>query len=423
MVKNPQYEEVTIDKLVHGGQGLGTLDDGRKAFVWNALPGERVRLRLTKKKRDFVEGVAETIHNKSQFRVGDGSISDEDLSTRPWAILGDNNAELEAKASIVTELFAREKIALPGFEIKTSGPLTNYRNKMEYCFWADESGLHLAHYKRGTHGKVKIEPQTSTLSNGQINRAATELLLVLNKEGIRGSQLKSVVIRSAQNKPHETSLALFVKDRSFPKLPLPKKSVVYYSDPKSPASVPTKELYRTGDTTLTQTILERKLSYDVLSFFQVNTPIFEVALVDIKTHIKPDLTVVDMYAGVGTIGLNVGVESLTLVEVDPFNVEMAKKNAQNESVEVVEASTEQALSYITGNSCIIVDPPRSGLHKKVTQKLNETLPAQIVYLSCNPATQARDIKLLDRYTVTFFSAYNFFPKTPHIETLAILEPK
>jgi 23S rRNA (uracil1939-C5)-methyltransferase len=92
--------------------------------------------------------------------------------------------------------------------------------------------------------------------------------------------------------------------------------------------------------------------------------------------------------------------------------------------EVVEASTEKALEYIISDRPVIFDPPRAGLHQKVVERCLEVLPPQIIYLSCNPATHARDLKLLqEKYKIEFFEIYNFFPRTPHIETLAVLKLK
>ena len=97
-------ETVIIEKLVHGGQGLGTLEDGRKAFIWNTLPGETVKARITKKKKDFVEGIAEEIINKSQDRIDPKeSIY---LATSPWQMMN-LDAENKYKKNIVTETFHR----------------------------------------------------------------------------------------------------------------------------------------------------------------------------------------------------------------------------------------------------------------------------------------------------------------------------
>ena len=95
------------------------------------------------------------------------------------------------------------------------------------------------------------------------------------------------------------------------------------------------------------------------------------------------------------------------------------KNAQ-----AILASSENALEYITSDSTIIVDPPRVGLHENVIDKLLETTPERIIYLSCNPVTQSRDVaKLSDKYGIRYHQGYNFFPRTPHIEHLVVLDLK
>src|SRR5882757_7658517 len=103
-------EEVTITKLVHGGQGLGELPDGRKVFVWNALPGETVRAEIIKKKRSYAEAIAREVVTASPERV---EPSEENyLATSPWQMMS-FEAENKYKAEIVQELFAHEKVSLP----------------------------------------------------------------------------------------------------------------------------------------------------------------------------------------------------------------------------------------------------------------------------------------------------------------------
>ena len=103
---------------------------------------------------------------------------------------------------------------------------------------------------------------------------------------------------------------------------------------------------------------------------------------------------------------------------------MARENVKlsGKDVDVVEASTDQALQFIRKDIQIIFDPPRSGLHQKVVDRILDAKPPRILYLSCNPATQARDIAMLaGAYSIKHFEVFNFFPHTPHIESLAILE--
>jgi 23S rRNA (uracil1939-C5)-methyltransferase len=410
-------EEITIDKIVHGGQGMGVLADGRKAFVWNALPHEKVAVRITKSKKDYCEGVADAILHQSPYRIEPKeSIY---LATSPWQIM-DLAYENQQKADIVKEAFAREKVDLKSFSMQSDGKAYGYRNKIEFSFYGDELGLHYAFFNRGTHQKQIV--MDSALALPAINIAAHDFLKELNAYDLRAGDIKSVIFRCDQQ--GRVVAALFVKPETFMKLQKPKsiKGIkVYHSNPKSPASVLTKLLYIDGDTTLTDELNGIHITYDVCGFFQVNLPVFQMALQSIVAATKDAADITDMYSGVGTIGLTVG-NTKTLVELDEANIVMARLNAKKTDVKVVHASTENALGYITRDSALIVDPPRSGLHKDVINQILTVHPSLICYLSCNPATQARDVALLqDSYKINAFSGYNFFPRTPHIETLVILE--
>ena len=176
-----------------------------------------------------------------------------------------------------------------------------------------------------------------------------------------------------------------------------------------------------------------------------------MALMEIKKHITTD-DVLDLYAGVGTIGLSVAPDHhLTLVECDKYaygeRCENCKEGVfeggpeagkprisaktpvatevldapRKNSPRAVFAKSEEALNYIQSDQTVILDPPRSGCDKKLIEKLLSTKPEKIIYLSCNPATQARDVKiLLDEYQIDDVKTFNFFPRTPHIENLVIL---
>jgi 23S rRNA (uracil1939-C5)-methyltransferase len=256
-----------------------------------------------------------------------------------------------------------------------------------------------------------------------IDAAANALCMELGKLHIRAGDLKTIIVRSSQK--HEVVAGLYVKREDFPELAMPgelKGLRAYFSNPKSPASVRTKLLQESGDVLLHDSLLGQVFTYDVDSFFQVNLPIYEHALERIRQFNQaPDI--VDMYAGVGSIGLSVAGKSVSLVEIDPATSAMARQNAADFSLntEVIETSAEKALDYVTADKPVIFDPPRAGLHDKVAERVLEVLPPQITYLSCNPVTQARDIaKLQANYDIKYFEAFNFFPRTPHIEALAIL---
>ena len=415
-----ELERVKITKIVHGGQGLGELADGRKVFVWNALPGETVGVRVIKKKRSYAVAIAEDVYESSQERTEPKEVNY--LATSPWQMMM-YEAENKYKAGIVRDLFAHEKVTVPEFEgVVHEEQEWHCRNKMEYSFWGDDDGLHLALHKRGSHGKQIV--QGSELAIPALDAGARAVLAELQKLKPRAGDLKTIIVRASQS--GDVVAALYTKLENFTKIPLPsgvKGLRVYHSNPKSPASVATKLIYELGNVQLKDELLGKEFTYDVDSFFQVNLPITTKALSRIREHCQADP--VDMYAGVGSIGLTVAKEKVELIELDPATVAMARVNAEKSGLqtEVVETSTEKALEYIVGDRPIIFDPPRSGLHAKVVERCLEVVPPQIIYLSCNPATQARDLALLqEKYEIKFFEVYNFFPRTPHIETLAVLSP-
>ncbi|MEK7083688.1 MAG: RsmD family RNA methyltransferase, partial [Patescibacteria group bacterium] len=165
------------------------------------------------------------------------------------------------------------------------------------------------------------------------------------------------------------------------------------------------------------------------SFFQINVPMFEQALADISTFTTDADILLDYYAGVGSIGLPLArtAKSCMLVEQNEDAARFAEKNIAENNISNTTAFcsvAERMTDYITGDATLIVDPPRAGLHEKLIQRILSEKPQKIIYLSCNLATHARDIGLLrEAYTITSLKLYNFFPRTPHIEALCVLERK
>ena len=216
---------------------------------------------------------------------------------------------------------------------------------------------------------------------------------------------------------------------------------VIYSDPRSPASRITARLAKFGETTLTGTILGTPFRYACEGFFQVNIPVYEQALRDMQEWVSypkcttlanndtggENLPVIDLYAGVGTIGLTIGGDNATLIEINESAVAEMQRNITalgRTNARAILAPSEKALDFITPNHVVIVDPPRAGLHADVIAKLLETAPPRIIYLSCNPVTQARDTALLtEKYNIRAHRGYNFFPRTPHVEHLVVLDRK
>ena len=144
--------------------------------------------------------------------------------------------------------------------------------------------------------------------------------------------------------------------------------------------------------------------------------------------VEPGKPVVDLYSGVGSIGLTIGGDHVTLIEINEDAVREMRQNinelGRGSTAQAILAPSERALDFITQDATIIVDPPRAGLHADVIAQLLEVAPNRIIYLSCNPVTQARDVAMLgEKYGVRHHTGYNFFPRTPHIEHLVVLDKK
>jgi len=426
-----QIEAITLEKIVGGGQALGTAPDGRKVFVWGGLPGETVNISVTKKKSKMIEGVVSDVITRSDQRI-EPRDPDSHLSTSPWQIMT-FEAEQHYKAALIEEAFELHNIVLPQpISLYSDGKEFAYRNKIEFSFWfdTDTEKLSLAFFRRGTHGKIPVDG--TSLAHPAILDTAQHIVDTLNLLKVEGRMLKTLLIRC--NKQGRVSWQLYVKDDMVPAEELLRSvginavsAEVIFSNPKSPASVITSRIARTSRTPLQDTVLDVPFRYATEGFFQINLPVYEQALRDMKQWILPDTPVVDLYSGVGTIGLTIGGEDVTLVEINEHAVremEMNIKRLQRTGARAVLAPSEKALDYITKESCIIVDPPRAGLHEDVIEKFLTEQPRRIIYLSCNPVTQARDVeKLAEKYGIKAHGGYNFFPRTPHIEHLVILDLK
>lgn len=479
-MRRQSFETLTLEKIVGGGQALGTLADGRKCFVWGGLPGETVTVRVTKKKSHFIEAIVEEVISPSPDRIQPRD-PDSYLSTSPWQIMP---LEIEQiyKRQLIDDAFTLHNVALPAaIDIYCNNIAYGYRNKVEFSWYSEarEYGdtLDLAFFHRGSKGKIVVDG--TSLAHPAINNLARAIRDLLHHKRVAARQLKTLLVRCDQS--GSCVWQLYVKDRlpeiitadEAAKLPAQGGEVIY-SDPRSPASRITERLARFGNTTLTDTILGVPFRYACEGFFQVNIPVYEQALRDMRewvpynkarqerqldqlaAHDNTDsqqraisqkksglalvgpglfsddiravkLSTIDLYAGVGTIGLTIGGDNITLVESNADAIREMQRNITElgrTDARAILAPSEQALDHITGREIVIVDPPRAGLHPDVIATLLQQLPPRILYLSCNPVTQARDVTLLQQhYRIAWHHGYNFFPRTPHIEHLVVLDKK
>ena len=385
-------ETAIIEKLVPGGQALATLADGKKAFIWGAIPGETVEFELTKNKKTYCEGVAiRIIANPSEHRVAPKD--DCYLSTSPWQIM-DFSYELQQKSELTRECFHQNHLNLDVLPTITDCKDYFYRNKMEYSlYWDhDTAKIHLAFHKRGSHGKQPITQ--SSIERPEIFARASQIVDQLNAKHAEARTYQSLLLRC--NQQGKVSGDLFVNGQPHPIM-----------------------------ANLSDELLGQNYTYSPNGFFQINLPVYELALQAIAKEIHTE-KVLDLYAGVGSIGLSVARDKdLTLVEVNGAAYQEMQNNAQNlPNTTCILDKSENVASYITPGCTVILDPPRAGCEASLIHAINEVQPEKLIYLSCNPVTQARDLAMLaEAYQIAPLQPFNFFPHTPHIENLAILTRK
>lgn len=397
--------------------------NNKTIHVFGGLPDEVVKIRIYQKKGGYFLGEITDVIKPSKYRV----LPKEDhfLSCSPLQILIES-FEGDIKREIIYKLLKKYNLNIESFDIESDNSFYNYRNKMEFNFLNNE--IALSFFKRGSH-KDKIKVEFCVLALNSINKNLDEFLNYLKQNNFHPLDLKSVIFRS--NRLGEVTISLFIKKELEIKkdfnLDHIKSFKIYYSNPLSPASVKTKLLYSIGDDYLEEDILGKKIRYSSTSFFQVNINMFERALKDIREFLSDEETLYDFYSGVGTIGIALKNKNLYFIENDSENQKFLKLNCELNSLENYKIINEKAQDFIKNinpNSISIFDPPREGLNKKIVNYLLDNRIKRIIYLSCNPDTQLRDVSILkEKYTIRFFKCYNFFPRTPHVESLIVLDKK
>lgn len=412
-----------LEKFDYNGGAIGYLDD-KKILVYGAIPDEIVKVKIFGKKKTFYFGEVFEIIQSSENRIKEKE--EHFVSCSPWQILKEEK-EIYYKKDLILELLRENNLIIENFEIEDSNVYYKYRNKLEFSFLDNE--LEFAFFKRGTH-KKKIKIEGCILGFDSINFVGKEILNQIKKENPQPKILKSLILRA--NREGEVVASLFIKE----KIDLLKSDLnvnnlkgfsLYYSSPLSPASIKTDTIYEIGQNFIKEKILDKVFYFTTNSFFQVNIVMFEKTLKDMKNFIDKSDTVYDIYSGVGTISIALDLKNINFIESEKENISLKRMNLEINSIRnfrIIEDRAEKAISEIDDKSVIILDPPREGLHKKVVEELIKKEVKRILYLSCNPLTQIRDLNYLkEKYNIVFFKGYNYFPRTPHIETLSILDRK
>jgi 23S rRNA (uracil1939-C5)-methyltransferase len=434
--------ELLIDKLVQGGDGLAT-HDGMKVFVPFSAPQERVRARIVTQKRDYAVGEIEQILEPSPLRVQPpcpffgvcGGCQLQHISYQ---------GQLVVKKLYVNESLQRiGQIFVPVRNVSVEAEPWHYRNKTQYPVSPTGNGMAIGFYKRGTHDLLDVpacllHPEVfdrlretihevfaaggetaydETKHDGNIRH------IVLREGTGDGGMLAIVTTRNAGLSPR---LAELIAEQ--PAVVGVAQSVVPGRTNRIMGSQ-TRVLVGRGY--LHQSVLDKTFRVSAPSFFQVNSEQAGELCRKILKHVAPggDETVLDLYSGVGMISLVVApfVQSVTAIEADAAAVEDAMVNAQDQAVRNVEfvcGDVSQAMVQVAAADVVILDPPRKGCPAEALRRIASLKPKRVVYVSCNPATLARDLATLEQcgYVTHEIEPVDMFPQTFHVEVVARLGP-
>jgi 23S rRNA (uracil1939-C5)-methyltransferase len=421
-----EFESLNLD-----GSAAGTFEN-RHISAFGVLPGEKALLRPVRRKQRILFAEPLEILQPSAFR--EDPVESHYLSCSPWQII-----EYPVQCQYKQESMRAAFISGAQTELKIndffgSGERFGYRTKIEFGIAFNDGAPVLSFHPRGKHfGHIALE-HGCALASDAMNSTALAIMSKLSEQKSNAGTLKNLVIRESKH-DRERLAVLYTIDRMASKISamdIPGLSglVIAYSDPASPASVVTEILATSGKDYLEETVLEMRIRYPFDGFFQNNIPLFEKCLSVIGQHIAPTGRIAELYSGVGTIGLALAKDAaeVTGIESGRSSVEYARVNAQLNSIENYTSEcllAEKCIpEKIKSADTVILDPPRCGLHPKAVKLLFNALPEQIAYLSCNVMTQAKDFSMLkDHYAIAYAAGFDFYPNTPHLESLIILQKK
>jgi len=448
-VRRDDEVELRIDSLAFGGNGVGRID-GYVVFVRAGLPGDTVRARVTKVQKRHAEAVKTEVIAPGPVRVAApcehypacGGCRFQDLAYE---------AQLQAKQSWVADSLTRiAGIAEPPIEpIVGAVEQFHYRNKMEYSFAPGDGGPALGLHRAGRWDEVLgIERcwLASELGNRIRNRVrdwASEERLEAYDQATGKGYLRHLVVREGVNTgqalvqlvTHERER--FDRERLIEVLTaIPEVRSIQWAVNDTPAEVtnlPTELLW--GEDAIEEEIGGLRFRLRPNAFLQTNTRMAErlYGLVREAAALGGGETVYDLYCGIGTIGLSLARESLTVwgIEVSEESVACAIENAELNGIgnaAFFAGNVGLVLNELRDRAgepdVVLVDPPRAGLAGKALRRLGELAAPRLVYVSCNPTTLAGDTKrLIEEYGYSLLrtTPLDMFPHTPHVESVSVLQ--
>jgi 23S rRNA (uracil1939-C5)-methyltransferase len=447
-----QEIEVQVDRAAMEGRGVARLDD-LVVFVERALPGERVRARVVRAKSRFATARALAILQPSAARVAGRCAHLDVCGGCSWQEL-DYAAQLEAKTDLVRETLqrvggCRDLDVLPA--LPAPQPF-HYRNKMEFTFFAGRDGeIVLGLHMPGTFDRV-FDLQAchlmSEASNGIVARVRELAVrsglpayharrhegfwryLVIREAKTTGQTMVNLVTHAGPL-PHRDDIVRTLTGE-FPAITSLLRSI---NTRRATIAVGESEELLYGEAEIEERIDGLRFRIASNSFFQTNT--LQAARLFAGTAAAGGLSgreeVLDLYAGTGAISLFLARQArrVTGIELVPESVAMAEKNARLNGIEncrflrgEVRDFFKKRAGEAAAADVVVVDPPRAGLHEDIVHALRMLQPRRIVYVSCNPATLARDLQLLCRdglYDPAPVQPVDMFPHTFHVECVVRLD--
>ncbi len=464
--KRQTFEHVEVIDAGAKGKSVGKAPDGRVIFLSNAVPGDVVDVMTTKKKSAYFEGVATHFHQLSDKRTTPECQHFGTCGGCKWQHMGYGHQLYFKQREVENNLKRIGNLELLGVSpILGSEKEYFYRNKMEFSFsnsrWLTQKeivsdrdfedrnalGFHIpgmwdkildikkCHLQQDPSNAIRLEVKKFAVENGLAFFDPRNQKGLLRTLMIRTSSTGEimVLIQFFEDQKEERELLLNHLMQKFPEI----TSLQYVINPKQNDTIYDQEVVCfSGRDHIFEEMEGLRFKINAKSFYQTNSEqahvLYNVAR-DFAGLTGNEL-VYDLYTGTGTIAQFVSKKAKKVVGVEsvPEAIEDAKANAVLNGISNVEFFVGDMKNVFNDDfiaqhgqpDVIITDPPRDGMHKQVVEQLLQVAPPKIVYVSCNSATQARDLALMkDTYKVTKVQPVDMFPQTQHVENVVLLEKR
>ncbi|MBD5832913.1 23S rRNA (uracil(1939)-C(5))-methyltransferase RlmD [Weissella confusa] len=445
VVKNQEFDATVID-LTYEGNGVVKVDDF-PIFVPNAVPGEEIRVGITKVAGTYAFGRVVKTLKESEDRNKDVDVATLTTGIAPLAHLK-YDAQLRFKQNQIQELFKKQHVDVEVSETLGMENQTGYRNKAQIPTRELRGELTTGFFRRGSHNLMPIED--FYIQDPEIDKAIVVIRDILRKYHIPAYNefehtgvIRNIMVRRGYYS-HEMMVVLVTRSKKLPgaemiveeireALPEVKSIIQNVNQEKTNVILGEKNNTLWGKNVITDTLFGKKFAIGPNSFYQVNPQTTETLyqLAADKAGLNGDEEVIDAYSGIGTISLTIAdrVKSVLGVEIVPGAVDDAKRNADingvtNAKFELGKAEEKMVEWHDAGMrpDVIFVDPPRKGLTPELIDAATGMEPEKFVYISCNPATLARDtVQILENgYHIEGpVQPIDQFPQTTHIESITV----